>query len=52
MTMPARMRFGIWLERFTFLHPILLRYSHEHPEGTYHYTNWVSGTFAGEEHLG
>lgn len=51
MSMPIRMRFGIWLERFTFLHPALLRYSHEHPEGKRHYINRLSGTFAGEDHL-
>ena len=40
-----RFRFGLWLERFRWLHPVLGRYSHEYPEGRHHYVNRVSGTF-------
>lgn len=46
MKQPARERFGLWLERFTFLHPIILRFSHEHPVGHPHYINRISRTFA------
>lgn len=40
------MKLGLWLERFTFLHPALLEFSHEYPAGRAHYINRISGTFA------
>lgn len=46
MKASVRERLGLWLERFTFLDPVLLRYSHEYPEGTLHYVNRLSRTFA------
>ena len=45
MKTPWRMRFGIWLERFKFLHPLLLEFSHEHGHGRSWYLNRVSRTF-------
>lgn len=46
MKQPLRITIGLWLERFALLHPVLLRFSHEHPEGHAHYVNRISGTFA------
>lgn len=46
MPQSFRMKLGIWLERFTCLHPVLLTFSHEYPEGRPHYINRISRTFA------
>lgn len=39
--MPLRMRdrFAFWLERFAWLHPVLLRYDGESPGGRSRYEN-------------
>lgn len=44
-----RMRIGRWLERFTFLHPVLLEFSHEYPTGRHWYMNRISRTFIRRE---
>ena len=46
MKRSLRMRFGLWIERYAVLHPLLLVFSHEHPEGHSHYLNRISRTFA------
>lgn len=44
MTASLRDRFAYWLERFAWLHPVLLRYSHPAPDGVRHvYTNRING---------
>lgn len=45
MKRSKRLRLGLWLQRFRWLHPVLGRYSHEYPEGQKHYVNRISGTF-------
>jgi hypothetical protein len=40
-----RVTLGLWLERFPFLRPVLMEFSHEYPDGTRHYINRVSRTF-------
>ncbi len=46
MSESFRSKLGRWLERFTFLHPWLLEFSHEYPAGRRHYVNRISRTFA------
>lgn len=43
MTASLRDRFAYWLERFTWLHPVLLRYSHIAPNGRPVYENRING---------
>lgn len=44
MTPSLRDRLASWLERFAWLHPTLLRYSHPAPDGVRHvYVNRING---------
>lgn len=50
MNASLRTRFGYWLERFTQLHPLLLRYSHLAPDGVSRvYINRVNGHLVRKE---
>lgn len=42
MSYPLRERLGMWLERFTVLHSVLLRYDGLAPSGRKRYVNRVS----------
>jgi hypothetical protein len=42
MPYARRGRFGLWLERFEWLHPVLLRYDGETPDGRGRYINQVN----------
>lgn len=43
MPTPLRDRIAYWLERFHWLHPILLRYDGEAPSGRTRFANRING---------
>lgn len=43
MPLKMRVRFAFWLERFEWVHPVLLRYDGEAPGGRSRYENRLNG---------